>query len=329
MGEDEHRRVERRVGPPREAGFDVVATARTQISSCARSAASTRTSRSPTSGRRRGSATRVSSPLPRFGAFILTSVCSSCPSTSTRPTPGDCSRTTRRRRLPAEGAGLRHRRAGRRDQAHRRRRVRHRPDDRLAPDEPGARTRPSPALSATGTGDAPALSDAAHGRPVVRSPAAASTASPRPRAPVRPGTTTENIAAKTASAMAGARQLWKRRWRRSRNGTAATKPIAAKSAVPAAPARSAAPASGPMWCSTCRRRPMKPPLAPTRRPQSAGLLGGECLEEGGERAEDSQGDEHRGGDEDRAQHTALTAPERMQASPRDEVGDDREDGLPR
>ena len=55
----------------------------------------------------------------------------------------------------------------------------------------------------------------------------------------------ENMAAKIASAIAGARQVPNLRRTRSRNGIEATKPIAANRAVPPAPASSAAPASGP------------------------------------------------------------------------------------
>jgi len=55
----------------------------------------------------------------------------------------------------------------------------------------------------------------------------------------------ENTTANSASSAAGTRQLPQRRCTRSRNGIAATSPIAPNGSEPPVPASRAAPASGP------------------------------------------------------------------------------------
>jgi hypothetical protein len=54
----------------------------------------------------------------------------------------------------------------------------------------------------------------------------------------------------------------------------------------------------------------------------------EGLEEGRERSQDPERDEHRGGDQDRSHRRVLPPPESVKDRPRGEVRDDREDRLP-
>ena len=74
--------------------------------------------------------TRASSPRSRSARSTPRSPCSSSRSTSSRATRCGCSRAPRARRLPAQGARLRHRRPRRRAAPARRGRDRRRPDDR-------------------------------------------------------------------------------------------------------------------------------------------------------------------------------------------------------
>ena len=69
------------------------------------------------------------------------------------------------------------------------------------------------------------------------------------------------MSAKIASALAGAFQVWNRRYSRRSSGTDITSPRTPNSRFPPTPVTNAAPAMMPTWCRTWGTKPIRAPNA--------------------------------------------------------------------